>query len=743
MYAEVIVDIATAAVDSSFTYRIPNTLSVEIGQHVKVPFGRGNTLKEGFVVAKKDDTELENVKDIAGIMGRLPVFSEEQLELSKWIRRAYHSLWVDALRLMIPAQLRGERVSEKVVRTVRIKDAEGANAALSKGMRSSSQEELLRLLTDSGLELALHELMPSIPKVCTAAAALHKKGLVEINTRSVYRRPQKAVERDVPPELTPSQRDAVDEITGLMDEGGKTALLFGVTGSGKTEVYLHALSYCAKLGKGAIVLVPEIALTPQTIRRFSARFGDTVAVLHSRLSAGERYDEWRRINEGKARIVVGARSAVFAPVRDLGLIVVDEEHESSYQSEKTPRYNAIEVAKKRMAIVGGTLILGSATPQLVSYYRALSGVYTLVELPERILGRPLPKVEVIDMQAELKAGNNGIFSDRLVHLLSDCFGAGRQAMLFINRRGYSSFVACRSCGEAIKCDNCDVSLTYHKSIGKAVCHYCGERRDLPEVCPSCGKPFIKHHGIGTEQVEEALNTLFPDVKAIRLDADAVRKRGALEELLGRFSKGEAQALIGTQMIAKGHDFPNVTLVGVVAADTTLNLPDFRSPERSFQLLTQVAGRAGRDEFEGSVVVQTFRPDSPVIRFSAAQDYPAFYQYEIAERKKLLYPPFSVFVSVLLTDEDERRLGTRGKAYAMGLEAALKNAAEGKGAGDILLLTADFAPVLRIMGSYRYRVLVKLLRTRNLPAMLDAVYAFHKESGEQSAAAIEINPQEMY
>ena len=349
-----------------------------------------------------------------------------------------------------------------------------------------------------------------------------------------------------------------------------------MTGSGKTEVYLRCIEGCLARGQGAIMLVPEIALTPQTVGRFAARFGDRIAVLHSRLSAGERFDEWRRIRLGKAPIVIGARSAVFAPVEDLGLVIIDEEHESSYQSEITPRYHALDIARRRVKASGGKLLLGSATPSLLSYYRALSGSYKLIGLRHRVGGRPLPTVSVADMRAEFLSGNNGIFSSLLLSKLEACLKQGHQAMLFLNRRGYSTFVSCRGCGYVLTCDNCDIAMTYHKAQNAVRCHYCGARKPLPAVCPNCGKPFIKYFGIGTEQVEEQIQKCFPGTATVRMDADTVAHRDAYEQILSAFGRGEAQILIGTQMIAKGHDFPNVTLVGVIAADTTLNFPDYRS-----------------------------------------------------------------------------------------------------------------------------------------------------------------------
>lgn len=746
MYAQIVVDINHAAVDRFFTYRVPDALPLKVGHHVLVPFGQGDRFKEGFVVALSDATDLDPslVKDVLRIIEPYPVLLEEQIRLAEWMHTAYHCLFIDALACMIPAQLRGQRVREKRVQTVSVCDGVNVEEQIALLMRAPVQQAVLKIVSDAG-EIPKSEVGKVLPGAANAIAALLKKGILSENDRAVFRRPNAPQLHDDAHELTASQSEAVKTIVSAMDDAEhNTVLLHGVTGSGKTEVYLCAISACLERGRQAIVLVPEISLTPQTVGRFSDRFGERIAVLHSRLSAGERFDEWRRIRLGLADIVIGARSAIFAPLERLGLVIVDEEHEPSYQSEKTPRYSAIEVAAQRVKSAHGALVLGSATPQLLSYYRALSGRYTLCSLPERVAGRPLPEVEIVNMRDELLMGNNGIFSDRLVELLSTTLAKGQQAMLFINRRGYSTFVSCRSCGFVLKCDNCDISMTYHKSEGRTRCHYCGMTKALPDRCPGCRKPFLKQFGIGTEQVEESLKKLFPTVRSLRMDTDTMRTKDAYGRILSAFAKGQAQVLIGTQMIAKGHDFPNVTLVGVVAADTTLNLPDYRSPERTFQLLTQVAGRAGRDKTPGHVVLQTYAPQHPIIRFAKEQDYPAFFQYEIAERRKMLYPPFSLFLRVVFSDRDEERVQSGCPAYAKALEKELRLVLGEEGANDILLLVAAEAPVAKIAGLFRYQLLIKLLRTKRLPSAIRTVYAFHEAHRDACAdVQLEVNPQEMY
>ena len=745
MYAEIIVDIAHNAVDRRFTYRIPEGLPVAVGHHVLVPFGQGDRTKEGFVVARKTEADVEGIKDIVKIVEPYPVLLPEQIALAEWMQNAYHCLFVDAIRLMIPAQLRGMRVREKRVRTVVLAEELDLPSALEALKRAPSQRRVLELVAKIGAEVSVPDLNAFYPNSTGAVTALIERGFLSEGSAVVFRHPKKLVLHTPAYELTEAQTAAADAIREATERGaGDVLLLHGVTGSGKTEVYLKAIEDCLASGRQAIVLVPEISLTPQTVGRFTDRFGDRIAVLHSRLSAGERFDEWRRIRLGLADIVIGARSAVFAPLERLGLIIIDEEHESSYQSESQPRYLAAEIAAKRVRMQNGALVLGSATPSLMSYSRALSGKYRLLKLPDRVAGRPLPTVEIVNMRDELLMGNNGIFSDRLTERLSECISSGQQAMLFINRRGYATFVSCRSCGYVLKCDNCDISMTYHKTESRTRCHYCGAVKPLPKECPNCKKPFIKQFGIGTEQVEEAVHKLFPAVRTLRMDTDTMREKGSYEKLLSAFHRGEAQVLVGTQMIAKGHDFPNVTLVGVVAADTTLNLPDYRAPERTFQLLTQVAGRAGRDNLKGRVVLQTYEPNHPVIRFAKAQDYPAFYHYEINERKKLLYPPFSLFLRAVFSDRDEPTAEKTCLAYAKGLEAALKEQLGEDGKNDLLLLVAAQAPIARISGYSRFQIVVKLLRTRRLPAAVKAVNAFFDaHRGDCAEVLLEINPQELY
>lgn len=747
MQCEVIVDIAHANVDKVFTYQVPDAVSLRAGHHVLLPFGAKNRAKEGFVVKVFPDKPHDfPLKSITRIIEPYTVLLPEQIELARWMQLSYHCLLVDALRLMIPAQLRGGRVHEKIERTVMIAPGLDGEAALKSLLDSSGkpraprQYELLELLMQSGLEMTAADLLAFVPNAQSALSALIKKGYVVESGQVTFRRPDAGLEAHTGAvTITEAQRQAIDAIQRAEDP---VYLLHGVTGSGKTEVYMCCIEDCLSKGKSAIMLVPEISLTPQTVGLFRNRFGDDIAVLHSRLSAGERFDEWRRIRLGKAHVIIGARSAVFAPVENLGLIVIDEEHEPSYQSESSPRYHALGVAQKRITQANATLVLGSATPSIQSYFRAQSGRYHLLELPERVLNRPMPKVEIVDMREEFLAGNNGIFSTRLIEELKDCLDDDKQAMLFLNRRGYSTFVSCRACGEVVNCPNCDISMTYHKAENRMRCHFCGASLPVPRLCPACQKPFVKYFGMGTEQVEEQLHELFPDVKTLRMDTDTMRQKGSMQAHLAAFAAGEAQVLIGTQMIAKGHDFPAVTLVGVISADAALRIPDYRSSERTFQLLTQVSGRAGRDISPGRVIVQTYSPGHPAIRFAKEHDYQRFFAYELAERRKAVFPPYSLFIRVLFVGTDEAALASSTKAFAEGLESALHTSLGADGRKALLLYCASEAPIRRLQGQYRYQVLIKLLRTKATPDAIRTVYDFVSNHRNDQFALVEVNPQDM-
>ena len=743
-YAQVIIDIANQNVDKIFEYLLPDSMELEIGQRVIVPFGRGNHPKEGYVVGLTDQSgyPVEKLKPIVRKAEGFSAYLPEQIRLAKWMSERYRCFMVEALRLMIPAQMRGERVREKTALMAEfvcgMDRTEEEIQQLQK--RAPRQMEVLQLLCQCK-RMLLRDIAELIPNSQGACQALAKKGLIALRPIQQNRSPYHGLidEADKAHELTDQQKRARDAICQAMAVGKGTFLLHGATGSGKTEVYLQAIDTCLKQGKGAIVLVPEISLTPQMVGRFRARFSDTVAVMHSRLSAGERYDEYKRVRSGAARVVIGPRSAIFAPVEQLGLVIIDEEHEQSYKSEQKPQYHAAQVARKRCEMTGGVLVLGSATPSVTTYYKCMQGRIALLNMPERIARSGLPKVHVADMRQELAQGNRTIFSGALYAQIEQCLSRGEQIMLFINRRGYSSFLMCRGCGYVFECEDCDVSMTYHKTPYEEMlrCHYCGKQRTVPEICPICGKPYLKQFGIGTQQVEEQVHKHFPNAKTLRMDLDTTRGKDAHMKILQAFGKGEADILIGTQMIAKGLDFGGVTLVGVIAADSSLHLPDYRSPERTFELIMQVAGRAGRDEKPGTVVVQTYDTDHYALEAAVAQDYKMFYTQEIQNRRIAQFPPFATFLRLLFRGEQSAVESASASVYQ-------KINAYFKQQGVIPLQSACCpAPLSRIKGEFRMHILLKLGDGPRDKEAIDAVYRmFDGKYFEDCAMQIEINPQNM-
>ena len=695
--AEVIVELSARKADRIFHYGVPPGLAERVrpGARVLVPF-RGKNLP-GFVVGFSSPEADIKIKEIIGVLDEGPVFTPDLLELAHWMAGSYLCATAEALNLLITPRLKVKGVREER-RFYPASGGEGLEEALQ-DCRSPKQKDVLKqALERPGLtrrELALAAGVSS-----SVVDAALKKGLLTVSAVAVRRRPDgpEPVAGDFT--LTTGQEAALGPIEAALSAGDfKTFLLHGVTGSGKTEVYLRSISRALAMGRGAVTLVPEIALTPQMVARFRGRFGDQVAVLHSGLSDGERYDEWRRVLEGAAAVVLGTRSAVFAPLPRPGLFIIDEEHEPSYKQEDHLRYHAREVAIRRAQKSGAVVVLGSATPSLESYVRTQgNGPYDLLRMANRVDLRPLPAVQVVDMRAELKAGNRGLFSRALLAAVNERVVRREQVILFLNRRGFANFVNCRECGLVLKCRNCDISLTYHRD-GLLRCHYCGYTAVLPEVCPSCGSRTIRHFGAGTQKVEEVVRRTFPEARVLRMDGDTTARRGSHAELLGCFQGGDADILIGTQMIAKGLDLPGVTLVGVVNADTSLFMPDFRAAERTFQLLTQVAGRAGRGELPGHVIVQTFTPDHYSVVAAAAQDYQDFIRSELPVRRALGYPPFNYLARLLFTHEDEEMV-KQGALFARGI---LDQKAAGE---DVQILGPAPAPLSRIKNRYRWQVILK-------------------------------------
>ncbi len=691
MIAEVIVDIASGDVDKIFDYLCDETICA--GMRVAVPFGRSTAA--GFVIKIKEtsDVPTDKLKRVLRAEDDFPALNRECLLLAEKLSARYSCPMALSLRLFLPAEMRRGTVRESFRTFARLAKEEAVLPA-----RAERQRELLAFLKENGEADAafLRERFGF-----SALKALEEKGIVRLEKRRALRDPYREIgggEKEAPV-LTSAQAQAIEAI----ERTEKTvALLHGVTGSGKTEVYLQLIAKRLKEGKTAIFLVPEISLTPQTLSRLRERFKGEAAILHSGLSAGERYDEWMRLKTGQARIAIGARSAVFAPLENLGVIVLDEEHDGSYSSERAPRYNTFDIAYLRAQYHHCKLVLGSATPSVETYRRAEKGEFELVKLPERINHRPMPEVSIVDMRREVKRGNPSSFSALLRERLSSCLAEGNQAILFLNRRGYSQTVLCRDCGYVAKCGHCDVSLTYHSDENCLKCHFCGTKYRMPTVCPSCGGAQIRYLGTGTQRVVEELKELFPAARVLRMDVDTTSGKEGHYKILKQFSAREADILVGTQMVAKGHDFPFVTLVGILDADMSLHFPDYRSGERTFQLITQVAGRSGRAEARGGVVLQTFDPENYILRFAADYDYEGFYRYEIGMRQGTAFPPFAKIVRVMVTGGDERETVEVLKTIYARIEKIYQKNSE-----KFLFFNRMRAPVKRVRDKHRYQILMRL------------------------------------
>lgn len=661
VYAGVIVDISLEKLDRVFDYKIPEQLQEKVypGVLVWVPFGMGNRRIKGYVVSLADtcDYEESKVKSILSLCdGSIPV-EGQLIRLASWMRERYGGTMNQALKTVIPVK---NKVQEQTRILVSLNAAESEVRAYQEAnRRAKARSRILEvLLGERTLEKEV--LLKKADTTSAVLKELQESGLVRLQSETVYRLPKISTEEKKQITLNIEQRNILEHFQNAYREGStKPCLLYGVTGSGKTEIYMGMLEIILRTGKQAIVLIPEIALTFQTVMRFYTRFGDRVSVIHSRMSAGERYDQMERAKKGEISVMIGPRSAVFTPFPDLGMIIIDEEHEGSYKSETTPKYHAREVAEKRCQMSDAVLVLGSATPSLESYYKAKSGEYTLYQLPKRAGESSLAKTEVVDLRKELQEGNRSVLSRDLKAAMEEALEKGQQIMLFLNRRGHTGFISCRSCGKVLKCPHCDVSLTLHRD-GKLKCHYCGYEQPNVKHCPSCGSPYIGGFRAGTQSIEEAVKKVFPKARILRMDMDTTRKRGSYEAILQSFGKGEADILIGTQMIVKGHDFPSVTVVGVLLADLSLSASDYMAAERTFSLLAQAVGRAGRGKLPGSAFIQTYQPEHYAIKAAADQDYEAFYELEIAYRDLMSYPPMSGMLLILLMSENEALLETEAE-----------------------------------------------------------------------------------
>ncbi len=697
MFADVIVDINNVEVDKIFEYSFEDC-SIQLGSRVVVPFG--NKTLEGIVIGVKQTSEYSasKIKPILRLLEQTPALTIETIQMMKHVCKTCYVTRAAALRLFLPSEMRKGKVKEQFVRVVSLNDNVVVDEAISSLKKSAIKQKdaLLYLEEQKAVKFSvLAELFGA-----SAINALVEKGFFKIEKEKFFRSPYKDLtvnEKKV--ELTDKQKGAISSVEST---DKTTSLLFGVTGSGKTEVYLDLIKKTIARGKTAIMLVPEIALTPQMLKQLRARFGDDAAILHSGLSAGERFDEWWRLRNGEARIAIGARSAIFAPLEKVGLIIIDEEHDGSYTSESAPRYSTINVAQFRAKLCGAKLLLGSATPSIESFKKAMDGEYNLIELPDRINKRPLPEVEIADMRIEVRRGNNSVFSSVLKSELETCLNNGNQAIIFLNQRGYSKTVICTECGHVQKCEACDVSLTYHREDDALLCHYCGAKYKMIKACTECGSPFIRYGGTGTERVVEELKKLYPNARILRMDRDTTQNKEGHFTILNKFSAREADILVGTQMIAKGHDFPGVTLVGILDADMSLHFSDFRSGERTFQLLTQVAGRSGRAEQVGKVVLQTYSPTNPVLRQAINYDYIGFYNQEISIRKATAFPPYTDVVRILISSEDDDLALSATKAIYGQLNTLYLEQRE-----KFKFFGCMKAPLKRLQNKFRYQVLMRI------------------------------------
>ncbi len=656
LFAKIIIDISHEAVDRPFTYIVPEDLTdrIAVGDRVEIPFGKGNSIKKGVVVELCDHADIpaEKLKYVLSISEKDLSLSDKRIYLAGWIKRNYGSTMSAALKTVLPVR---SKVSASVKKTiVRKASLSEIDAAIDTAVRKRNvarlrllfalkdESEILKSIVDSKLHISSKTLQK-----------LEEDGIIEIREERVLRNRLSLNEtKDTLPELSEEQRKITETVKKDLDEGlAKTYLIHGITGSGKTEVYMRIIADVLSRGRQAIMLIPEIALTYQTLMRFYRRFGNRVSVMNSTLSKGEKYDLYEQASKGEVDVVVGPRSALFTPLPNLGVIIIDEEHEGSYKSETMPKYHARETAIELAKLYKASVVLGSATPSIDSYYRAKRGEYELFKLTKRLTGNQLPAVKVSDMRLELRSGNRSIFSRDLLNLMDEALKKGEQTMLFLNRRGFAGFVSCRECGFVVKCPHCDVSLSLHAN-GKMVCHYCGYTTDSYKTCPECGSKYIAGFKAGTEQVETEVKKIFPKARVLRMDADTTSEKDGYEKILTKFLDHEADILIGTQMIVKGHDFKDVTLMGVLAADMSLFAADYRASEKTFQLLTQAAGRAGRGDLPGNVVIQTYNPSHYAIEYAVRQDYEGFYEEEAGYRELMDYPPAAHMLSVLVSSPSE-------------------------------------------------------------------------------------------
>lgn len=731
LYAEVIINSDAIEIDRPFTYKVKEELLdiIEVGHRVKVPFGVKNKPTEAFVLGLKCEG-IENVKKIkyiSSILDDIPILTRDDLRLIDFLRENYLCKYIDAIRTIIPSGLSKGIKNKKKTVIVFNKELDGMFKD------KDNYVKIVNLIKEKDGELTKSEIINDYSLSSYSLNKLIENGYLLTEDRVVYRYNTRSYIEESKNVLNDEQKNAFNKI---LNSDKKGFLLKGVTGSGKTEVYMNLVGETLKEGKSAIVLVPEISLTPQMIERFKGRFGKNVALFHSKLSQGERFDEWYRIKKGEARLVVGARSAIFLPLDNLGIIIIDEEHENTYKSEQNPKYLTKEVAKFLSEIKGCKYILGSATPSIETYYEALNGKLELVEIKNRVSNRPLPQMEIVDMREELKSRNLSLLSRSLYNEMKETLERKEQIILFLNRRGFSSFVSCRSCGYVFKCPECDLSMTYHKN-GYLICHYCGRAQREQKVCPECGSKYVKFFGAGTQRVEEEVKKYFPKARVMRMDVDTTRSKDSHENIYNAFKSGEGDILIGTQMVSKGLDFKNVTLVGVLAADISLNIPDYRSSERTYQIITQVAGRAGRGEKKGKVVIQTYTPNSLSLQYAIENNYNDLYNEEIKVRKIMNYPPFSTIFLINSISKDEGKL----KEFMNKVGESLRKLLDSR--EDIQILGPVPCIITKLKDNYRWQIIIKGNLDNNLKLKIkDILYELNKSVYNEIRISMDINPNNM-
>ena len=731
LYAEVIINSEALEIDRPFTYKVPEEFNneIKIGQIVKVPFGKGNKTSEGFILNLKNDDNIKfKTKNIAAILVKDPVIDEDDINLIEFLREKTLCKYIDAFRLLIPVGImKGAKAKKKKVIVLKNED-------LSNIKNPDGYKKIVEFFKTNSGKYTKSELINEHSISQYKLNKLIENEVLSIEEESVFRYNDRVYNNDSAKTLTIEQENIVREYINSDDT---MFLLKGVTGSGKTEVYMKLVERVLLEGKSAIILVPEIALTPQMIERFKGRFGVNVALFHSKLSDGERFDEWFRVKEGKSKVIVGARSAIFLPAKNLGLIIIDEEHENTYKSEQNPKYQTKEVAEYLSELKGCKVILGSATPSIETYYRALTGEMKLLELNSRVDNKAMPPMKVIDMRNELKGGNKSLFGRELFIAIQERLKRKEQIILFLNRRGFSTFVSCRSCGYVFKCDECDISMTYHKN-GLLICHYCGKTKREPRECPKCHSKYVKFFGAGTQRVEEEVKKYFNNAGILRMDVDTTRDKHSYERIYNTFKNGEADILIGTQMVSKGLDFKNVTLVGILDADMSINIPDYRAAERTFQIITQVAGRAGRGDKQGEVLIQTYTPQHYSLQYAVNYDYEGFYEKEFTVRAMMKYPPFGKLLLINGTSKKEDLLKNFMHKITMMIKPLVENCL------DIEILGPIPCMISKVKENYRWQIVIKgefdSYFSKNIKEIL---YDENKNVYNDIRISMDINPNNLF